>query len=172
VGLKKNSKRTRELLNITSNYYYLVGLYFTNLNSNLQAEIYPFHWHYILTFHNTIKLKNFFISLIWQKITNFISGIGGSGKSTVCKQLRIIYDNGFSTQELQDYRQLLQLNVLKSMKALVQQVRKLGLKVPRVLRVQRFMNHKCYNLNWISEFLFCCSRNSSSLSSLIQSQPP
>jgi guanine nucleotide-binding protein G(i) subunit alpha len=61
-------------------------------------------------------------------------GIGGSGKSTVCKQLRIIYDNGFSTQELQDYKQILQLNVLKSMKALVQQVRKLNLKVPREVR--------------------------------------
>lgn len=61
-------------------------------------------------------------------------GIGGSGKSTVAKQLKIIYNNGFSSQELSDYKAVLQLNTLKSMKTLVQQCKKLNLKIPSDLK--------------------------------------
>jgi hypothetical protein len=65
----------------------------------------------------------------------FHLGIGGSGKSTVAKQLKIIYNNGFSSQELSDYKAVLQLNSLKSMKTLVQQCKKLNLKIPKDLKV-------------------------------------
>jgi len=68
------------------------------------------------------------------QIRLLLLGIGGSGKSTVAKQLRIIYNNGFSSQELADYKSVLQLNCLKSMKTLVQAVKKLNLKMPREVK--------------------------------------
>jgi guanine nucleotide-binding protein G(i) subunit alpha len=54
-------------------------------------------------------------------------GAGESGKSTIAKQMKIIYLKGFSEQERRPFREIVYSNVIMSMRALVLAVEKFGL---------------------------------------------
>jgi hypothetical protein len=47
-------------------------------------------------------------------LSSLSSGLEGSGKSTIVKQMKIIYQDGFSDSELADYRPVVYKNVLDS----------------------------------------------------------
>jgi len=47
-------------------------------------------------------------------------GAGESGKSTIFKQMKIMHQNGFSTQECSQYRDTVHGNILKAIKALIE----------------------------------------------------
>jgi guanine nucleotide-binding protein G(i) subunit alpha len=47
------------------------------------------------------------------------SGSGESGKSTIVKQMKIIHQNGYTTEELQMYRMTIYKNILDCAKALI-----------------------------------------------------
>jgi guanine nucleotide-binding protein subunit alpha len=46
-------------------------------------------------------------------------GSGESGKSTIVKQMKIIHQQGFNTEELKSYRVIVARNVLDSIKAVL-----------------------------------------------------
>lgn len=46
-------------------------------------------------------------------------GAGESGKSTIAKQLKILFEYGFSTEQRSSYKTLIFTNIVSSMKALV-----------------------------------------------------
>lgn len=54
-------------------------------------------------------------------------GSGESGKSTIVKQMKIIHQNGFGPQELDEFRPIVYQNVLDSAQAIVLYMRKTGL---------------------------------------------
>lgn len=56
-------------------------------------------------------------------------GAGESGKSTVLKQLRLLHQGGFTHQERLQYAQVIWADVIQSMKILIIQARKLGIKL-------------------------------------------
>lgn len=53
-------------------------------------------------------------------------GSGESGKSTIVKQMKIIHQNGYSKEELLQFKPVVHKNVLDSAQALVMAMRKLG----------------------------------------------
>ncbi|CAD6576463.1 MAG: Guanine nucleotide-binding protein alpha-2 subunit [Tremellales sp. Tagirdzhanova-0007] len=53
-------------------------------------------------------------------------GSGESGKSTIVKQMKIIHQNGYSKEELLNFRMVVQKNVVDSAQALIMAMRKLG----------------------------------------------
>ncbi|OCF31977.1 guanine nucleotide-binding protein subunit alpha [Kwoniella heveanensis CBS 569] len=53
-------------------------------------------------------------------------GSGESGKSTIVKQMKIIHQNGYSRDELLNFRQIVHKNVLDSAQALIMAMRKIG----------------------------------------------
>ncbi|KAJ3292976.1 hypothetical protein HDU79_000820 [Rhizoclosmatium sp. JEL0117] len=55
-------------------------------------------------------------------------GPGESGKSTVLKQMKLLYNDGFSAQEVQVYRSAIFLNILQNCKVLIEAMR--SLKIP------------------------------------------
>ncbi|KAJ6462507.1 G-protein alpha subunit [Mycena sanguinolenta] len=54
-------------------------------------------------------------------------GSGESGKSTILKQMKIIYQSGFTEDERLAYRKTIHMNVLDSAQALVEAIRKYGM---------------------------------------------
>ncbi len=54
------------------------------------------------------------------------SGSGESGKSTIVKQMKIIHQNGYSKEELLNFRMIVHKNLVDSAQALVMACRKLG----------------------------------------------
>jgi guanine nucleotide-binding protein subunit alpha len=54
-------------------------------------------------------------------------GSGESGKSTVVKQMKIIHQNGFTRDELMEYRTTVYNNLLESAQAVVLAMRRFGL---------------------------------------------
>jgi guanine nucleotide-binding protein G(i) subunit alpha len=64
-------------------------------------------------------------------------GAGESGKSTIAKQLKIIFLNGYNKQELLSYKGIIHSNIIMSMRAIVLEVRKRGLSVDKALEVRQ-----------------------------------
>jgi energy-coupling factor transporter ATP-binding protein EcfA2 len=63
-----------------------------------------------------------------------ILGTSASGKSTICKQMRIIHSTGpscFTQHELDNYKQILILNIFNGMKELIIQAEIMNIKVMR-----------------------------------------
>jgi hypothetical protein len=54
-----------------------------------------------------------------------ISGSGESGKTTIVKQMKIIHQNGFTRDELLEYRPTIYKNLVDSAQAIILQLRKL-----------------------------------------------
>ena len=56
-------------------------------------------------------------------------GAGESGKSTVLKQMKLLHKGGFTQQERMQYSQVIWVDVIQSMKILIIQGRKLGIRL-------------------------------------------
>mmetsp|Transcript_5731 Transcript_5731/g.6867 ORF Transcript_5731/g.6867 Transcript_5731/m.6867 type:complete len:443 (+) Transcript_5731:4843-6171(+) len=56
-------------------------------------------------------------------------GAGESGKSTVLKQMKLLHKGGFTQQERMQYAQVIWVDVIQSMKILIIQARKLGIRL-------------------------------------------
>eukprot|EP01130_Rhizamoeba_saxonica_P005189 TRINITY_DN2076_c0_g1_i1.p1 TRINITY_DN2076_c0_g1~~TRINITY_DN2076_c0_g1_i1.p1 ORF type:complete len:359 (-),score=86.35 TRINITY_DN2076_c0_g1_i1:66-1142(-) len=54
------------------------------------------------------------------KIKLLLLGTGDSGKSTFCKQMKVIHKDGFSSKEVMKFQAILRLNSLKNMRIIVQ----------------------------------------------------
>jgi guanine nucleotide-binding protein G(o) subunit alpha len=63
------------------------------------------------------------------EILLLLLGTGASGKSTVAKQMQILYLNGFGDQELEVYKQLIVTNIVNNMKALINGANQLGITI-------------------------------------------
>jgi len=74
----------------------------------------------------------------YSQIKLLLLGTGGSGKSTVAKQLKIIHHqpgaSAFSDDELNDYKHILHLNTVKTMKTLVRECERRDIKIPKELQ--------------------------------------
>jgi guanine nucleotide-binding protein G(i) subunit alpha len=64
-------------------------------------------------------VKVLLLGFFFKKILNFLSGAGESGKSTFFKQMKIIYVNGYTQDELLAIRETVRENIMKSMKSLL-----------------------------------------------------
>ncbi|KAL6047257.1 guanine nucleotide-binding protein subunit alpha [Balamuthia mandrillaris] len=62
-----------------------------------------------------------------REVKLLLLGTGASGKSTVAKQMQIIYLNGFAEEEKKDYKRLCQLNIAVNMQALLGGMKKLSI---------------------------------------------
>ncbi|MDP2439593.1 MAG: hypothetical protein Q8P67_27910, partial [archaeon] len=60
------------------------------------------------------------------EIKLLLLGAGESGKSTIAKQMKIIYLKGFTDNERRPYREIIFSNIIMSMRALVLAVDKFG----------------------------------------------
>lgn len=58
-------------------------------------------------------------------------GAGESGKSTLLKQMRIIHDGGFQKDEKLSYREIINSNVIESMKSILSAMQKLNISLVR-----------------------------------------
>eukprot|EP01104_Vermistella_antarctica_P017943 TRINITY_DN64_c0_g2_i1.p1 TRINITY_DN64_c0_g2~~TRINITY_DN64_c0_g2_i1.p1 ORF type:complete len:353 (+),score=104.48 TRINITY_DN64_c0_g2_i1:141-1199(+) len=56
-------------------------------------------------------------------------GAGESGKSTFAKQMKIIYDTGFSEEEKKQFRDVIHSNLIMNMRSLVMATQKMGLTI-------------------------------------------
>jgi energy-coupling factor transporter ATP-binding protein EcfA2 len=61
-----------------------------------------------------------------KEVKLLLLGAGASGKSTVAKQMHILYLNGFGESELIEYKQQVATNMVNNMRALLLGARKLG----------------------------------------------
>lgn len=61
-----------------------------------------------------------------KEVKLLLLGTGGSGKSTVAKQMHIIYLNGFKDKEREEYKNLIVVNLIENMQNLIDGARKLG----------------------------------------------
>jgi guanine nucleotide-binding protein G(i) subunit alpha len=57
-----------------------------------------------------------------------LKGAGESGKSTIAKQMKLIYLNGFSEEDRSGYKSIIHHNIITSIKALVEAASNMGLK--------------------------------------------
>merc|ERR1719276_271873 len=67
--------------------------------------------------------------LFEHEIKLLLLGAGESGKSTIAKQMKIIYLKGFQNSERRPYKEIIFSNIIMSMRALVLAVERLGLEV-------------------------------------------
>jgi GTPase SAR1 family protein len=67
--------------------------------------------------------------LLDHEIKLLLLGAGESGKSTIAKQMKIIYLKGFQDAERRPYKEIIFSNIIMSMRALVLAVERLGLEV-------------------------------------------
>lgn len=59
-------------------------------------------------------------------LTFFYLGAGESGKSTILKQMRIIYAEGFRPEERREVRQVIFSNMIVAFKIIAEEMRELG----------------------------------------------
>ena len=61
-----------------------------------------------------------------QPLTVILQGAGESGKSTILKQMRIIYSEGFHLDERKEVRQVIFSNMIVAFKIIAEEMRELG----------------------------------------------
>jgi guanine nucleotide-binding protein G(i) subunit alpha len=61
-----------------------------------------------------------------QEVKILLLGSGASGKSTVAKQMKLLYLDGFSDKEASIFTDIIFFNIIKNMKTLVMQAEKFG----------------------------------------------
>lgn len=59
-------------------------------------------------------------------LTSSYPGAGESGKSTILKQMRIIYAEGFDLDERKEVRQIIFSNMIVAFKIIAEEMRELG----------------------------------------------
>ena len=64
-----------------------------------------------------------------KEVKLLLLGTGASGKSTVAKQMQIIYLKGFGAKEKEDYKRLIITNVVENMQALIKGAKKLNIPI-------------------------------------------
>eukprot|EP00002_Diphylleia_rotans_P006468 TRINITY_DN1582_c0_g1_i1.p1 TRINITY_DN1582_c0_g1~~TRINITY_DN1582_c0_g1_i1.p1 ORF type:complete len:356 (-),score=98.19 TRINITY_DN1582_c0_g1_i1:856-1923(-) len=64
-----------------------------------------------------------------REIKMLLLGAGESGKSTILKQMKLIYGSGFSRDEYSSYKDVIFFNVVKSMQSLIAGAEKLGITI-------------------------------------------
>jgi len=69
--------------------------------------------------------------LMKDEVTLLFLGPGESGKSTIFKQLRILYGKGFSQHEMEFYLCEIRVNIISQMKTLVEANEQLGIKIEK-----------------------------------------
>lgn len=69
-----------------------------------------------------------------KEVKLLLLGAGASGKSTVAKQMHILYLNGFGESELAEYKQQVATNMVNNMRALLLGARKLGIPISDSLK--------------------------------------
>jgi energy-coupling factor transporter ATP-binding protein EcfA2 len=74
-----------------------------------------------------------------KEVKLLLLGAGASGKSTVAKQMHILYLNGFGESELIEYKQQVATNMVNNMRALLLGARKLGNGPPSTCFYIRFL---------------------------------
>lgn len=62
-----------------------------------------------------------------RKVKILLLGAGESGKSTILKQMRIIYAEGFRMEERKEVRQVIFSNMIVAFKIIAEEMRELGL---------------------------------------------
>ena len=62
-----------------------------------------------------------------RRSTNQIVGAGESGKSTILKQMRLIYTEGFGMHERKEVRQVIFANMIVAFKIIGEEMRDLGM---------------------------------------------
>ena len=60
-----------------------------------------------------------------------LAGAGESGKSTILKQMRIIYSEGFRLDERKEVRQVIFSNMIVAFKIIAEEMRELGVNYER-----------------------------------------
>ena len=63
---------------------------------------------------------------ILQRLSMISTGAGESGKSTILKQMRIIYSEGFHLDERKEVRQVIFSNMIVAFKIIAEEMRELG----------------------------------------------
>lgn len=73
-------------------------------------------------------------------LADVCSGAGESGKSTILKQMRIIYSEGFHLDERKEVRQVIFSNMIVAFKIIAEEMREIGMEYENVeSHVRRFM---------------------------------
>ena len=68
---------------------------------------------------------------VLQLLTMTLAGAGESGKSTILKQMRIIYAEGFHLDERKEVRQVIFSNMIVAFKIIAEEMRELGVNYER-----------------------------------------
>lgn len=56
-----------------------------------------------------------------------IAGAGESGKSTILKQMKLVYDNGYSREERESFKEIIYSNTVQSMRVILEAMESLEL---------------------------------------------
>jgi hypothetical protein len=88
--------------------------------------IFDLNFSHISSLHIIDTTVHFFFTNFFQQ-KKIPSGAGESGKSTIFKQMRIIYQNGFSDKERREFIRTIQHNCMENMRELLMGAKKLGL---------------------------------------------
>ena len=75
--------------------------------------------------HDLVILLNSLVPRLLTRLLHVI-GAGESGKSTIVKQMKIIHQNGFTSEELMSYRPTIYRNTVDSAQAIVLAMRKIN----------------------------------------------
>lgn len=62
---------------------------------------------------------------------SYLLGTGGSGKSTIFKQIQIIHQNAFQPEECKKYTDLIYKNTLQAIRTLIEQAPKLNFEIEK-----------------------------------------
>jgi GTPase SAR1 family protein len=71
------------------------------------------------------------------RIKLLLLGTGSSGKSTICKQIQILFLDGYTAREKEEYKYLIISNLLTNMRTILASAEKLGLEIPNEVSEER-----------------------------------
>lgn len=74
-----------------------------------------------------------------REVKLLLLGAGESGKSTVAKQMRIIFLEGFSELEKRGFREVIRLNMITSMRSLITGAQKLNITIQKAEAAESFL---------------------------------
>lgn len=71
-----------------------------------------------------------------REVKLLLLGAGESGKSTIVKQMKIIHENGYSSEECSQYKPVVYSNTVQSMVAILRAMERLGIQYDRPERME------------------------------------
>ena len=96
-----------------------------------------------------------------KQVKILLLGAGESGKSTILKQMRIIYSEGFRLDERKEVRQVIFSNMIVAFKIIAEEMRELGLEYEIV------DSHVCQDMRGLGRNLADNARRTTKLSYLL-----